>query len=187
MKSGPRPNGNMKSGPRPNGNIKLTFSVKKWKMPTIKPKFSSAAAGNGIMKSGPRPNGNMKFWSRPNGNVKWKILGQVKTESFARPLMILNMKLIKLAYIYSTLFCMSDFISIAFPARCSCCHFFQQDIDLTRHAIHEYTNISCRLRTSAIQINKLFRTTAYEFSTRSHRLGAQSKNKIFVKTNSQNM
>jgi hypothetical protein len=57
MKSGPRPNGNMKSGPRPNGNMKLTFSVKKWNMPTINPKFSSAAAGNGNMKSGPRPNG----------------------------------------------------------------------------------------------------------------------------------
>jgi hypothetical protein len=30
-------------------------------MPTIKPKFSSAAAGNGNVKSGPRSNGNMKF------------------------------------------------------------------------------------------------------------------------------
>jgi hypothetical protein len=86
MKSGPRPSGNMKSGLRPNGNIKLTFSVKKWKMPTIKPKFSSAAAGNGNMKSGPRPNGNMKSGPRPNGNVKLKFLGHLNTVSFARPL-----------------------------------------------------------------------------------------------------
>jgi hypothetical protein len=40
MKSGPRPNGNMKSGPRPNGNMKLTFSVKKWKMPTRFPEIA---------------------------------------------------------------------------------------------------------------------------------------------------
>jgi hypothetical protein len=53
-------------------NMKLTISVKKWKLPTINPKFSSAAAGNGYinMKSGPRPNGNMKLASRPNGNMK---------------------------------------------------------------------------------------------------------------------
>jgi hypothetical protein len=50
--------------------MKLTFSVKKWKLPTVNPKFSSAAAGNGYMKSGPRPNGNKKLASRPNGNMK---------------------------------------------------------------------------------------------------------------------
>jgi hypothetical protein len=33
--------------------MKFTFSVKKWKLRTVKPKFSSAAAGNGYMKSRP--------------------------------------------------------------------------------------------------------------------------------------